>query len=284
MPLYKFARFATALIVAACITGPCAALALLSAIFRTPWLKAPVSWGRYVTSAACTLADITITYSGRHWKPSHAGVPILVIANHPPQVGFPFLYDSIYRFTGRQVVKVVAKDTLNPVFRWPLQALGLVTCIRREDRESSLERLSSTVVGEEDVLLLFPDQSRYSQGAVNEQREKYKDAVPAIDELLRYVLVPKTGGLLAILRQLPDNALVIDLTLAISTSAWSDAASINWADSTLYVHGDYFRVHELPLDEPCLRDWLVSRWRKKARRIASLRAAKRPQDTSSIDS
>lgn len=277
MFIFKFIRFLAALSAFCFITIPCASLALLSALFKRPWLQAPVVWGRWVSAVSGSIAGVRVRYSGRRWKPSRFDHPILVIANHPPQVGLPFLYDAIYRLTGREVVSVVAKETLNPIFRWPLQAIGLVTCIKREDRRGALGRITQSIGGAASVALIFPDQTRYSAATAREQLTKYGHSMPDFAPMLEYVLVPKTGGLRALLTKLPEDAIVMDVTLALSKDGWSDTTSVNWVGATLAVHADYFYVRELPLQEAELRAWLMSRWHKKAQMIASVCASNADQ-------
>lgn len=257
-----YIRFTVAVLCFVAITLPCAMLATLSAVIKRPWTSAPVWWGRMIYVTSRLVAGVKVIYPQKRWMIG-ASETVLVIANHPPQVGFPFLYAAIAHLTGRTVVSVVAKDSLNPLFRVPLESLGLIASINREDRSTALLKIMQSTSSHGRVLLLFPDQSRYSRDAANLQRQKYKN-VDQVSDLLDHVLIPKTGGFIAALTPLEKTAVVMDLTLMLSRDGWSDVTSINWVDATLTVDVEYFHALEIPREERLVRSWLMTQWRKKA--------------------
>ncbi|MDP3956202.1 MAG: hypothetical protein Q8Q18_03075 [bacterium] len=203
---------------------------------------------------------------------------IVVFGNHPSSICLAPYAWFIRRVLNRQMC-AVSKDTMPFVIQKAMNLTGWAIPISRDSnstkaKQTIAERVRLLKDNVHRALIIFPDSRRPTKARIKESREYYASRIEHLSEWLKYTLVPKSGGLHAIISGLPEKTIYIDVTVACNRNDSVLETSNFYTNISSLIGGVIYFTGEIvepPRDEHELRLWLIERWKKKNIFIDSLR-------------
>lgn len=270
---------------------------------KNPLLLLPTRWFKKIKQQCFDTVGITWKIESQVGLDDYPGLTI-IICNHPSSLltiaPFCIIGEHV---SSRVVTTLKSSHLMNPIglglwglecgifisrlydlppFKWSAQlATALKKCSRwwyKRQLHMLGERARRS--GKTIALVIFADQ-RLTEARLTQYREKYGEQLPQILTWSE-VLLPKSGGLLAVLqatRGLPVR--VIDMTIASSA-----VRATGWLDFDQLIASQVFaKIEDVTADlvktngsedfsqipEITLQGWLVTLWNKKDQRIQNWR-------------
>lgn len=121
---------------------------------------------------------------------------VLVIANHFSDLGLAPLAMALQLTFGWRWTWVI-RTNVNPVLRWPLNALGCILTIDRDDRSqaiSAMQEQAPMLAKKSQVFVIHPDESRPNQGPITKDKERYQQKLDMPLPWLEHTKFYKAGG------------------------------------------------------------------------------------------
>ncbi|MDQ3344667.1 MAG: lysophospholipid acyltransferase family protein [Actinomycetota bacterium] len=238
-----------------------------------------------VLATATVLFHLKIDTDGVSWSPLDDGVPgstnaMIVLSRHAGPGDSLLLVRTLMDRDHRRRPRIVLKDTLqwDPLLDVYLNRLP--NAFMTGGGQDMAERVGALAqdMGEEDALLVFPEGGNFTEArrlrAID--RLRGKGMVDQADRatLMRHVLPPRPGGVLAAIEAAPhaDVVFVAHTGLEhLSTPAdlWDGLPM----DSTVRLRWWFVPADEVPRDPAVQEDWLYERWAEIDTWVAAEQAA-----------
>lgn len=238
-----------------------------------------------VLATATVLFHLKIDTDGVSWSPLDDGVPgstnaMIVLSRHAGPGDSLLLVRTLMDRDHRRRPRIVLKDTLqwDPLLDVYLNRLP--NAFMTGGGQDMAERVGALAqdMGEEDALLVFPEGGNFTEArrlrAID--RLRGKGMVDQADRatLMRHVLPPRPGGVLAAIEAAPhaDVVFVAHTGLEhLSTPAdlWDGLPM----DTTVRLRWWFVPADEVPRDPAVQEDWLYERWAEIDTWVAAEQAA-----------
>jgi len=225
-----------------------------------------------VLATATVLFHLKIDTDGVSWSPLDDGVPgstnaMIVLSRHAGPGDSLLLVRTLMDRDHRRRPRIVLKDTLQWDPMLDVYLNRLPNAFMTGGGQDMAERVGALAqdMGEEDALLVFPEGGNFTEArrlrAID--RLRGKGMVDQADRatLMRHVLSPRPGGVLAAIEAAPhaDVVFVAHTGLEhLSTPAdlWDGLPM----DSTVRLRWWFVPADEVPRDPAVQDDWLYERW------------------------
>ncbi|MBU0705713.1 lysophospholipid acyltransferase family protein [Patescibacteria group bacterium] len=211
----------------------------------------------------------------------------IVIANHPSdELVWPWTNVIAQKFTPR--LKAIAKKellydpkALPPIFGWLGKLSELMIMVDRSNRETSVKSIREscrTIFNPGTAVCIFPDGHRPTKESIERSHaEMANKGYPDLPETMPYTCLPKSGGLMTILRATEGHCIrILNTTVGLST----DENGSDVLGSTAHIYGEEIEREALvgkssnaEEQEKRLRQWLIEEWKRKNKMINGWRAA-----------
>ncbi|KAI4339493.1 hypothetical protein MLD38_024434 [Melastoma candidum] len=195
------------------------------------------------------------------------GERVLLIANHRTEVDWMYLWDLALRKARIGYIRYILKSSLMklPVFGWAFHILEFIPVERKwEVDESTMHRMLLSFKDPQDPLwlVLFPEGTDYTeQKCIKSQKYASEKGLP----VLKNVLLPKTKGFEACLREMRDSLdAVYDLTIGYKfrcPTFLDNVFGIN--PSEVHIHVRRITLDEIPKSETETSSWLMDTYQLK---------------------
>ncbi|KAI4387684.1 hypothetical protein MLD38_000097 [Melastoma candidum] len=196
-----------------------------------------------------------------------AGERVLLIANHRTEVDWMYLWDLALRKARIGYIRYILKSSLMklPVLGWAFHNLEFIPVERKwEVDESIMHKMLLSFKDTRDPLwlVLFPEGTDYTeQKCIKSQKYASENGLP----LLKNVLLPKTKGFEACLRELRASLdAVYDLTIGYKfrcPTYLDNVFGIN--PSEVHIHVRRITLDEIPKSEREISSWLMDTYQLK---------------------
>lgn len=209
-------------------------------------------------------------------RPPRPNEVTIIIANHPPTTLLLSFCWFVFTMVARRAVAVGKIEHVwswyAPLFGWGMWGAWGGVFINRENREQAFEALRRAVAKMRNyrAFIIFPDKSRPTPEKVAQDVARYRKAIPGVADWLKHTLVPRTGGLLALLEAcdwLGAPVRIVDITI------WSSRMSQNvrqagaLVNATVWLEAQEFDGQEFPRERAALEKKLNALWQRKNRLI-----------------
>lgn len=235
------------------------------------WKSSPMEWANWMCRVVIHGAfGHTFRHHGDFTplKPGEFGV---VASNHFSFIGLFGWAQYIFRISPNVVF--VVKHDLNPLIRHTLRALGVTIEINRSKPKEAMEIISGAIpelVERGALFVILVDGTRPTAKKRAKQCRDYAQKIPDVEDWLKHTCMPRTGGLLRILKPLHElgvRAKLYDVTLAYDVDDEGLKDALATYGRTLHIRCDMTSTYLVPHEREALQAWLLARYKEKNARI-----------------
>ena len=201
----------------------------------------------------------------------------IYISNHPTSNGVPGIMSFVTSNFAPHFLAISKKENLRhptaPLNFWPLKLMDALIFIDRQSGKEAIDQIREStqrILSNNSGLLIFPDQNRPTQKAIDYSVEKHG---PVVTDQPQYTCAPRRGGLASIIeatKEVPTRFLTLTTAYNRKDETLADAGKLSGA--TLHFEARDV-TEEMPRNEAELGEWLNAEWVRKNRLIHDWKSA-----------